>query len=253
MSMSMPGSADPGRPHHTFSFKAVIYDFDYTLADSSAGVVHCANYALEQIGIPPFPPGRIQETIGLSLSGMLRHLIGEEADRLAAAFTKHFVSRADEVMTQMTRIYPFVPDVLRYINQAGMMQGIVSTKYRYRIETITAISGIREYFTLIVGGEDIKLPKPDPSGLQMAMSRLGVDPEAVLYVGDHLVDAEAAWRAGVSFAAVLTGTTGPAGLNKFPHISILRDVSQLPPLLGIGGEESEAEAEEEAEAAEPAL
>ena len=32
--------------------RAVIFDFDYTLADSSSGVIACANYALAAMGLP---------------------------------------------------------------------------------------------------------------------------------------------------------------------------------------------------------
>ena len=31
-------------------YKAVIFDFDYTLADSSQGVYQCIHYALERLG-----------------------------------------------------------------------------------------------------------------------------------------------------------------------------------------------------------
>ena len=32
--------------------QSVIFDFDYTLADSSEGVIECANYALGRLGLP---------------------------------------------------------------------------------------------------------------------------------------------------------------------------------------------------------
>ena len=48
--------------------RAVIFDFDYTLADASEGIVDCVGYALRQMRLPPSEPAAIQKTIGLSLS-----------------------------------------------------------------------------------------------------------------------------------------------------------------------------------------
>ncbi len=48
-------------------FRAVLFDFDYTLGDSSEGIVLCVNRALESLGRPPAPPEAIRPTIGLSL------------------------------------------------------------------------------------------------------------------------------------------------------------------------------------------
>ena len=36
----------------TLRFKTVIFDFDYTLADSSQGATECIRYALERLGLP---------------------------------------------------------------------------------------------------------------------------------------------------------------------------------------------------------
>jgi len=49
------------------SIQIVVFDFDYTLADSSTGVVHSANHALETLGLPPADEERIKRTIGLPL------------------------------------------------------------------------------------------------------------------------------------------------------------------------------------------
>lgn len=59
----------------------------------------------------------------------------------------------------------------------------------------------------IVGGEDVNVFKPDPTGLNLMINRLGVSKEDVLYVGDSYIDAETAKNAGVDFAGVLTGST----------------------------------------------
>ena len=45
--------------------QAIVCDFDFTLADSSLGVVACINEALVRLGLPQTPAARIHATIGL--------------------------------------------------------------------------------------------------------------------------------------------------------------------------------------------
>ena len=52
--------------------QAIICDFDYTLADSSSGVVACVNEALAGLGLPLASAEQIHATIGLSMPHTLR-------------------------------------------------------------------------------------------------------------------------------------------------------------------------------------
>lgn len=49
----------------------------------------------------------------------------------------------------------------------------------------------------VVTAEDTQKHKPAPDGLNLAMTRLGVDPSEVVVLGDHKVDMQAAKSAGV--------------------------------------------------------
>ncbi|NPV81739.1 MAG: HAD-IA family hydrolase [Firmicutes bacterium] len=213
---------------------AIIYDFDLTLADSSRGVIECVNYALNCMGLPNAPADRVRETIGLSMSATFEYVTGQTPESaLVTEFSEHFKIRADRVMADLTYLFPKVPDVVRLFYQKGIRQGIVSNKLRYRIEDITVRDRIRECFSAIIGAEDIIRHKPDPSGLRAAMEHLKCQPDATVYVGDHLVDAETAARAGVSFVGVLTGVTTPERFRRFPVRAIIESLTQLPEILGI--------------------
>ena len=95
-------------------------------------------------------------------------------------------------MHGLTIIYPWVAETVQALRVTGRRLGIVSSKYRYRIERILAEGGLASHFEVIVGGEDVSRHKPDPAGLLLALQRLGLPAADVLYVGDHPVDAEAA-------------------------------------------------------------
>jgi len=58
-------------------FSTVIFDFDYTLADSSQGVAECINFALSELGLPLVPAQAAHRTIGLHLDEAFIQLTGE--------------------------------------------------------------------------------------------------------------------------------------------------------------------------------
>ena len=62
---------------------------------------------------------------------------------------------------------------------------------------------------------------------------LRVRSSAALYVGDHLIDGEAAQAAGVGFVAVLSGRHTRSQFEKVPHQAVLETVEQLPTVLGL--------------------
>ncbi len=188
-------------------YKAVIFDFDYTLGDSTNGIVLSVNYALGEMYYMEKSVSEIRRMIGLSLKETFRELTGCLDESAAERFAKLFREKADEVMTDNTVLYDATQDMLSEFKRRGIETGIVTTKFHYRIEAILRKFGAEDLIDVIVGGEDVTCEKPDPEGLLKAVETLGRDKQDVLYVGDSLVDAKTAQSAGVDFAAVLTGTT----------------------------------------------
>lgn len=217
----------------TNKFKAVIFDFDYTLADSSLGIAECINFALKELGFDAVEPEIAFQTIGLSLPNTFIRLVGEKHIDNKENFSKLFVKRADEVMVEMTSFFENVPVTLKCLKEKGLKLGIVSTKFRYRIESILEKHGYSGLFDIIVGSEDVKEHKPHPEGLNMAIEALNLSHAEVLYIGDSVVDAETAERAGVPFAAVLSGVTKYEDFTSYRYFRILKDFDELLLILDV--------------------
>ena len=98
---------------------------------------------------------------------------------------------------------------------------------RETIEYIMDRLGLGDCLDFVIGSSDVKHHKPHPEGLEMALDRLGLPPERVLYCGDTVLDAEAAQRAGLEFAAVLNGTTPASAFDVWPHVFLARDLDAL--------------------------
>ena len=207
--------------------KAALFDFDYTLADSSAGIFTSFNYALRQMGIEEATREEIAPTIGLYLPEALVAIRGEENRPRGDEFLSHFTDKADEVMADGTYFLPGAARVLQTLSERGVLIGIVSTKYRYRIRSILKRDALNDMVAVVIGGEDVERHKPAPEGLHKAASRLGVPLRDCIYVGDNEVDALAARDAPAPFAAVLTGSSTRALFETYPHRAILDGVADI--------------------------
>jgi phosphoglycolate phosphatase len=217
--------------------RAVLFDFDLTLVDSTLAVIECSNHALSIMGFQPTDREAVRRTIGLSLPEAFRRLTGLTDMKLETEYARRFVSRADEVMVAWTQFYEGAPEALLDMRGAGLRLAIVSTKFRYRIEAILAKAALADTIDVVVGSEDVREHKPSPDGLLYALARLDVAPSEALYVGDHPFDAEAAARARTAFVAVRTGSYDPAEWSGRAPLAVIDGVSGLPKLLaGLGVE-----------------
>ncbi len=209
-------------------YKAFIFDFDYTLGDSSEGIVESVLYALSQLDEEAKTAEEIRKTIGLSLKETYFTLTGSKNEERAEQFATYFKEKADEVMVVSTQIYEPVKQVFTALREQGCKIGIVTTKFHYRIDAILEKFDMTEMVDIIVGGEDVKTPKPDPEGLLYVIKKLQLEKVDILYIGDSVVDAKTAEAADVDFAGVLTGTTTAEDFKRFRNICIADDLYGIP-------------------------
>lgn len=212
-------------------YKALIFDFDYTLGDSTEGIVQSVRFALSELQEEPRTTEEIRKTIGLSLKETYFALSGKQDEERAEQFSTYFKQKADEVMVESTQIYEPVKEVFAFLRRNGCKIGIVTTKFHYRIDAILAKFSMNDMVDVIVGGEDVKTPKPDPEGLLYAINQLQLEKKDILYIGDSVVDAKTAQSAEVDFAGVLTGTTSAEDFAKFKNVCIADDLYGIQMLL----------------------
>lgn len=209
------------------NYSAYLFDFDYTLADSSIGIVKCFRIVLERHGFLSVSEEAIRRTIGKTLEKSFAILTGEHDAQTLKEWRSEYTTEANRYMNANTRLYPDTLDTLRRLKADGARIGIISTKYRYRILDFFSDKVEPDFIDLVVGGEDVTHAKPHPEGLLAAMDQLGVTPSQVLYVGDSTVDALTAQAAGTDFAGVLTGATTRQELEAYPHTRLMNSLAEL--------------------------
>lgn len=208
-------------------YEALIFDFDYTLGDGTDAITTCFQYGISEVGLPAPDRESVRFTIGMTLANAFVKLTGETDEALIERFEKLYKQKADEVLVAGTDVYPYALTMLEELDKMGVAVGIVSTKFSFRVRDILQKYGMDNLPKVIIGGTDVKVKKPDPEGLFKAVEALGVDKDKVLYVGDHVIDAEAAQRAEIDFAGVLTGTNLREEFKQYPYQYIEENVGTL--------------------------
>lgn len=90
---------------------------------------------------------------------------------------------------------------------------------------VTKYFSLERFFTAALGILDVPRPKPAPDLLLACLERTGVASNSAVFVGDTLVDRDAAAAAGVAYVGV-----GPVSGGDV----VIEELRQLPDLLGIG-------------------
>jgi len=208
-------------------YGAYLFDFDYTLADTETGILIGYREVLEKHGYTGIPDGAIRRTIGRPIPESFTMLCGETDAGALEAYRAEYAELADIHMTANTAFYPGALSLVRALRSRGKRTGIVSTKSACRIKEALAKYDIAGLFDAVVGGDMVRAHKPDPEGIFLAVRTLNADPARTLYIGDTVIDAETALRAGVDFAGVTTGVTAAAELAAFPNVRIVADLGEL--------------------------
>jgi len=209
------------------NYKAIIFDFDYTLADATEGIVKCFNYAFEKMGFPQQDTEVIRNTVGMTIANAFTLMTGCDDESVINKLRSHFKVLADKIMAESTKLLFHTKILLYNLKYDGVRTGIVTSKLRCRINDTLIKENLQDYINIIIGFDDVECPKPSPEGLLKAIEILNIPKEQVLYVGDNIIDAETAERANVDFVGVLTGTTTKSEFQIYSHKKIVKDLAVL--------------------------
>lgn len=190
--------------------RAVLFDFDGTLADSYPAIAASVNHVRAAHRLPPLPESEVRRHVGRGPAYLLEHTVpGGDVPADVARYRAHHPS----VMRQGTRLFPGVADTLAALQAAGLRLGVCSNKpVAFTRDLLTAF-GLASRFDAVLGPEDVPRPKPAPDMLRAGLERLGVAPADALYVGDMTVDIQTARAAGVRVWVVPTGSDDRATLR----------------------------------------
>lgn len=205
--------------------RAVLFDFDFTLADPSPRLLPAWTEALGAIGVSRPEEATLVRVVGRPLRAQYSMIVGQPASgERFETFERAYREYRDGHAPLETRIFPAVTAALEKLHRSGLALGVVSTGAANRVIPTLIRSGLRRFFRVAVPDSRDKA-----AGIHAAVRWLGVDAAAAIYVGDHPEDYRAATDAGVRFIAVKTGVHSEA---DFPEDTlVLSSVADLPAQL----------------------
>ena len=196
------------------NFRAVLLDLDGTLLDTVLDLHAAANGMLADLGRPPVAIEDIRAYVGRGIPNLVKRVLAgnlEAADdpmpppaNALSSFKKHYA----EVNGGAARPFPGVMEGLKALKAKGLPLGIITNKAAAFTVPLLERTGIAPFLDLVVPGDLLPKPKPDPMPVIWACGRLGVSPADTLLIGDSVHDFKAGKSAGCKVFLV------PYGYNE---------------------------------------
>lgn len=210
--------------------RAVIFDLDGTLIDSAPDIWHAANGVLDEAGLERITFEQSRGFIGrgarVFVERMERAVTGRNdparTNYLHTRFLHHY-ERAHE----NTRVYDGVQDVLDRLAGDGFALGLCTNKPIGPARSVLKHLRWDSLFRVVIGGDSLRVCKPDPEPLLAVVEGLDLTLPQILYVGDSETDAETAQRAGATFGLYTQGYRKAAPEDMF-HTFRFDDYSEFP-------------------------
>lgn len=183
------------------ALRAVCFDLDGTLVDSTEAIVASFMHTFDVLGEPRPARQAIVGSIGHLLEDQFGLLTHHDPHDCTVIYREHY----GRTCNANTTLIPGALETLERLSGAGLPLGFATSKRRSYAEQILEHLGILRYFAARIGPDDVTHAKPHPEALLTAAAHLGVEPAHMAYVGDTHFDMRAARRAGCPCLGVTLG------------------------------------------------
>jgi pyrophosphatase PpaX len=201
-------------------FSGLLFDLDGTLLDSfhthlEAYRVMFSRFGIEmsaEIFFASYSPNwyHTYQTMGLP----------EEVWEVANSY---WIEAVDGLSPQLL---PGVSETLDRLYDSYRL-GIVTSGSKNRVLRDLERTGINRFFEAVITGDDIKRPKPDPEGLELALSRMRLQPKEAVYIGDTHADYEMAQAAHVHFLGIPSAFASLSSSHPSAKVQSITDLLKL--------------------------
>ena len=206
--------------------RAVLFDFDGTLADTAADLARALNRVRKARGLADLPLAALRP----HASGGARGLIGAglgiapghaDYQALRETFLEHY---ENEICID-TRLFPGMLELLTALEARRLRWGIVTNKSIRLTSILVRELGLEARVACVVCGYTTPHLKPHPASLLHAAGELALAQRECVYLGDDLRDIQAGRSAGMRCIAVGWGYgTGLSTWNSDAVIALPGDL-----------------------------
>ena len=197
------------------AIKALLFDFDGTIADSSPGIIASTRYALDKNNAgSDVTDNDIKNAIGPPLVPLIERILGKKADEelvknTALSFREHYTEKG----LFMARLYEGMEKALKALSEKYVLF-IVSSKPEEFLEKLMPALGVRKYFKGIYGPGLELTPLRKAELVKACMAENNLKTDECIMIGDKAEDVTAAKANGIKTVGVLYGFGTAAELKE---------------------------------------
>ena len=181
-----------------------IFDFDYTLFDTSKGMNSCYNRAINSIGCK-YKESELDLYVKESLETTFDRYSKEQ--ELFPIFEKTFLEVSKECMCNLSIPYSETITVLEILKSLNKKLFVVTGKPKERVIEILEKYNCSQLFSGIIGYGEYKSSKPSPESLDKCIISYGLSKDRTVYIGDSSYDIMAANNAGIDGVLISRNST----------------------------------------------
>lgn len=141
--------------------------------------------------------------IPLSMQISINEEIKREVDTIWRKFEK------ETIENKRIKLYPEANKFVKELHSKGYILAIASNNCHASIEEALRFANLREYFSYIIGRDDVRNTKPAPDMLFKILDHFKVKSDEVLFFGDSENDFKAAKAAGIRVVIIQPGKPFP--------------------------------------------
>ncbi|WP_040983410.1 HAD family hydrolase [Oceanobacillus jeddahense] len=174
--------------------KAIIFDFDGTLADTLPVCFYAFQAVFKEFDNKEITSDEIKTMFGPSETGIIKeNLIDTNHDKAIELYYEKYREKHRDLVVENAEIN----DLLRFLKKKGYKLGIVTGKASRSLLISLDYLDMNDLFDVIITGDDVTIPKPHPEGLNEALALLNIKNTEAVFLGDSDADIQAGNQADV--------------------------------------------------------
>ena len=185
--------------------QACIFDLDGTLLDTLQDLANSVNIALEDFGQPVRTVEEVRAFVGNGVRKLMQRAVPEGTDEdLGERIYERFLEVYDREKNHYTKPYDGILELIALLKARGIAFAVLSNKNDVAVAALCE-AHFPNCFEFTQGMRPGVAPKPAPDALFALCTRMGINPEDAVYIGDSEVDVKTAQAAGMRLVAVTWG------------------------------------------------
>ncbi len=182
-------------------YKAVFFDFDGTLMDTSVGIFAGGKYAMEKLDQPISPDTDWNKFIGPPIADCFRIAFGVKNEAIIPALVEAYREFYEKTGRYQALFYPGIIDTLKELKARGYKLAVASMKNEDLVVEMCEYFKITNLFDELLG-LDLEGEATKAGLLKEGFRRMNLKPNEAVLVGDTLIDKQGADLAGCSCLCV---------------------------------------------------